>query len=86
MRMRTVRLDDETEQVLRQITRTTGWTVSAALKQGLMALRDHAAHHARRTPYEVYSKLNLGRGGYAIAPSTDSRRGVMTALSRKHRR
>ena len=86
MGMRTVRLDDETEQVLRQITRTTGWTVSTALKQGLMTLRDHAARHAWRTPYEVYNKLDLGPGGYAIAPSTDSRRGVMTALSRKHRR
>jgi hypothetical protein len=86
MGMRTVRLDDETEQVLRQVTRTTGWTVSAALRQGLMALRDHAARHARRMPYELYSKLDLGQGGYAIAPSTESRRGVVTALSRKHRR
>jgi hypothetical protein len=86
MGMRTVRLDDETEQVLKQLTRTTGWSVSAALKQGLMALREHVAHHAPRRPYEVYRRLDLGPGGYGIAPSTESRRGVAAALKRKHRR
>ena len=86
MGMRTVRLDDETERGLKQLTRTTGWSVSAALKQGLMALQEHVAHHAQRRPYEVYRRFALGPGGYAIAPSTESRRGVVTALKRKHRR
>jgi hypothetical protein len=85
MGMRTVRLDDETERVLKQLTQTTGWSVSAALKHGLMALRDHVAHHAQRTPYEVYRHLDLGPGGYATAPSTESRQGVVAALKRKHR-
>jgi hypothetical protein len=86
MGMRTVRLDDETEQVLKQLTRTMGWSVSAALKQGLMALREHVAQHAQRRPYEVYRRLDLGPGGDAIAPSTESRRGVVAALKLKHRR
>ena len=86
MGMRTVRLDDETEQVLKQFTRTTGWSVSTALKQGLMALREHVVHRAQRRPYDVYRRLDLGPGGYAIAPSTESRRGVVTALKRKRRR
>jgi len=34
----------------------------------------------------VYRQLDLGPGGYAIAPSTDTRRGVAVALRRKLRR
>jgi hypothetical protein len=59
MGMRTVRLDDEMERVLKQLTQTTGWSVSTALKQGLLALRDHAVRDMQRTPYEVYRRLDL---------------------------
>lgn len=37
----------------------------------------------RRTPQEIYKSLDLGPGGYAIAPSTETRRGVREALRRK---
>jgi hypothetical protein len=36
-----------------------------------------------RTAYEIYKDLDLGPGGYAIAPSTETRRGVREALRRK---
>jgi len=36
-----------------------------------------------RTAYEIYKGLDLGPGGYAIAPSTETRRGVREALRRK---
>jgi len=32
MGLRTVRLDDETLKVLKQVMRKTGWSISAALK------------------------------------------------------
>ena len=32
MGLRTVRLDDETEKVLKQVMRETGWSISAAVK------------------------------------------------------
>jgi hypothetical protein len=34
----------------------------------------------------VYSELDLGEGGYAIATSTDVKRGVTQAIRRKLRR
>jgi hypothetical protein len=83
MGIRTVRLDPETEQVLDQVVRATGLSVSAALKKGLLTLREEVARQAGRTPYDVYSELDLGPGGYANAPSTDTRRGVRAAIRRK---
>ena len=85
MGVRTVRLDDETERALKDVTRRTGWSISATLKRGLIVLRDQVGEQARVTPFDVYRKLDLGPGGYAIAPSTESRRGVVTALRRKSR-
>jgi hypothetical protein len=86
MGVRTVRLDDETEKALQDVTRRTGWSVSAALKRGLIVLRDQVMQQAQGTPFDVYRRLDLGPGGYAIAPSTDTRRGIATALRRKSRR
>jgi predicted DNA-binding protein len=86
MGIRTVRLDDETEKVLKQVTQKTGWSVSAALKRGLLVLRDEVTRRATRLPFEVYRRLDLGPGGYAIGPSTETRRGMQDALRRKRRR
>ena len=86
MATRTVRLDDEAEAALQQIREATGLPISEALKQGLRSLRQRVRQDAGRTPYGVYRQLDLGPGGYAIAPSTDTRRGVDVALRRKLRR
>lgn len=86
MGLRTVRLDEETEKVLKQVTQTTGWSVSAALKRGVLVLRDEVGRSTRRSPFEIYRRLDLGPGGYAIAPSTETRRGMQLALRRKFRR
>ena len=84
MALRTVRLDDDSEQVLTELTKETGMTISAVLKEGLLALRDRLAQSSpRRTAWEIYEELDLGPGGYAIAPSTDVRRGVQEAIRRK---
>lgn len=86
MAVRTVRLDDETEAVLQRLMKQTGLSVSQALKQGLLALRDETAYQARRPAYEIYRLLDLGPGGYAVAPASKTRAGAIEAIKRKHRR
>jgi hypothetical protein len=83
---RTVRLDDEAEATLRQIREATGLPISEALKRGLRSLQERVNHAATRTPYDIYQQLDLGPGGYAIAPSTSTRRGVVLAIRRKLKR
>jgi hypothetical protein len=83
MGIRTVRLDDETEKVLAQVTEKTGWSVSTALKRGVLALRDEVGRSSQQSAFEIYRRLDLGPGGYAPAPSTQTRRGMQIALRRK---
>lgn len=85
MATRTVRLDEESERILEEVRRGTGLSASAALKRGLRSLRDQLGEAAAR-PYEIYQQLDLGPGGYAGAPSTESRRGAREAIRRKHGR
>ena len=86
MATRTVRLDDEAEAVLQQIRDVTGLPISEALKQGLQSLKQRVVEESGRKPYDLFRQLDLGPGGYAVAPSTDTRRGVVTALRKKLRR
>lgn len=83
MAIRTVRLDDEAEEALREVRAATGLPISEALKRGLRSLQERVRHEASRTPYDVYRELDLGPGGHANAPSTETRRGVRQALRRK---
>jgi len=86
MATRTVRLDDETEDILEEVRRKTGMSVSDVLKEGVRALRAEHSRKATPTPFEVYRRLDLGSGGYARFPSTDVRRGVREAVRKKLRR
>ena len=86
MATRTVRLDAEAEKALQEVQEATGLPISEALKRGLRSLQEQVRREGGRTPYDVYQELDLGPGGYAIAPSTDSRRGVREALRKKLRR
>jgi hypothetical protein len=86
MGIRSVRLDEEAEKVLAQIVTVTGLSVSAAMKKGLLVLRNDVVREAHRVPYDVYKELDLGPGGSAIAPATQTRRGVRAAIRRKLRR
>ncbi len=83
MGTRTVRLDEESEQALEEVRQQTGLSVSAALKQGLLVLRDEVSRQATTTPYDIYRELDLGPGGYASTPSTQVREGVVEAVKRK---
>lgn len=86
MATRTVRLDDEAESALKEVQEATGLPISEALKRGLHALRNEVRQTAARTPHDVYRHLDLGAGGYAVAPSTDTKRAVRTAVKKKLRR
>ena len=82
-RLHTDELDDDTEEILDQLVKGTGQSISSVFKQGLLALRDQLAEQGSSAPYEIYRDLDLGPGGYAIAPSTETRRGVQEAIRRK---
>ena len=86
MAIRTVRLDHEAEDTLRQIREATGLPISEVLKQGLRSLKQQVRDASRQRPYDFYDRLDLGPGGYASAPSTETRRGVATAVRKKLRR
>ena len=86
MSIRTVRLDQEGEKALAEIVAATGLSVSAAVKKALLALRDDTVRDAQRLPYDIYKELDLGPGGDAIAPATQTRRGVRSAIRRQLRR
>lgn len=80
MSSRTVQLDEDAERILEDLVRDTGLSISALLQRGLLALHDQTAQEPRRTAYEIYEELDLGPGGYAIAPSTETRHGVQETL------
>jgi hypothetical protein len=78
-----VRLDDEAEAALQQIRDATGLPISEALKRGLQTLRERIEQESEQTPYDVYRQLDLGPGGYAVGPSTETRRTVLSAIRKK---
>ena len=86
MGIRTVRLDDETEAVLREIQALSDMPISTALKRGLRAVRDQVAATSRRSAWDVYSELDLGPGGYAKGPSTKTRETARRAILERARR
>ena len=83
MAARTVRLDDDTEKILQELVSRMGLSVSGVVKQGILALRDQIAVPSRRTSYDIFRELDLGPGGYASAPSTDTMRGAQSAIRRQ---
>jgi hypothetical protein len=86
MSTRTVRLDDDSERILAEISRAKGLSVSAAFKQGLVALRDSiAAQGPVTTPYSIYRTIDLGDGD-ALAPARSAKREIRRVLKRKARR
>ena len=87
MATRTVRLDEEAERVLEEVRVATGLPISEALKAGLRSLRENLKDGGGTvTPYDIYRQLNLGPGGYAIAPSTDVKEAIRRLMRKKHAR
>jgi hypothetical protein len=61
---------------LKQVTKKTGWSVSSILKRGVLVLRDEVGRNSRQSAFDIYRQLDIGSGGYAAAPSTETRRGM----------
>lgn len=86
MATRTVRLNAEEERALEELVRKTKLPVSEVLRRGLRALEREATERAPRSAFGIYRHLDLGPGGYASYPATESRRGAREAILRKHGR
>jgi hypothetical protein len=86
MSTRSVRLDEETEQALLALTSSTGASVSEILKRGVLALRDARPEGSGPSAWEVYSKFDLGSGGYARGPARQSKRALRSLLEDRHAR
>jgi hypothetical protein len=76
----------ESETGPKDMKKKTSQSVSTTLTQGKLSLRAEMDRHNQQSTFEIYRRLDLGPGGYAIAPSTNTRRGVRLALRRKSRR
>lgn len=90
MSLRSVRLDEETEEALGRVCRATGASVSEVIKQGIVTLATRLARRAGPRPFDIYSQLDLGPGGYARAPARKAKQAVSQLiredLKRKRRR
>jgi hypothetical protein len=86
MATRTVRLDKETERALAEVRQATGLPISAVLKRGIRVLRDQVREGVGGSAADIYRELDLGPGGYAIAPSSDVKRAIRRAVKNKLRR
>ncbi len=83
MAIRTVRLDSDGERLLDHIVQTTGMSISTAFKDGLRALESELDKEKGAAPYKIYEELDLGPGGYSIAPSSSVKGAVRDAIRRK---
>ena len=86
MGTRSVRLDDETEKALARLARATGMSISEILKRGVSSLEATVAEKGYRKPWELYSKLALGSGGYARAPARSAKAAARERIRSKHGR
>jgi hypothetical protein len=83
---RTVRLDDEAERTLERLRNITELSISEVLKRGLSAYEAEAMQQLKRKPYDLYRELDLGEGGYAMAPAREAKAAIAGAIRRKHKR
>ena len=64
----------------------TGLSISEVLKRGLQMYAASAPKvPTTETPYQVFSRLDLGPGGYAIAPAENAKKAATEAVNKKRR-
>ena len=86
MGTRTVRFDEEAEETLDRLRKMTGLSISEVLKRGLLAYKAVALNESAQTPYSIFSRLDLGEGGYAVAPAKEAKVAIHEVLRKKHAR
>lgn len=84
MGTRVVLVDLDTEATPQDVGERTGPSVSEELGRGVAA--EAAVDRATETPYEILSRLDLGPGGYAVAPSGQAKQAVARAIRDQHGR
>lgn len=82
---RTVRLDPATESTLADVCKKTGLSMSEVIRRGIRAYAA-SIEEASVDPYEVFRRLDLGPGGYAIAPAREAKSAIAKAIREKHNR
>jgi hypothetical protein len=86
MATRTVRLEIESARALEEIQRATGLSASSVIRHGLIVLRDRLRDTASASPFDIYSGLDLGPGGYARAPARRAKQAISEVLRKKYRK
>ena len=86
MSTRTVRLDEDAEKTLARLRKLTCLSISEVLKRGLVAYEQQVASGRHAKPYDLYARLELGEGGWAIASARDAKNAVRAAILKKHER
>jgi hypothetical protein len=76
-------MDDDAERLLSRLTKTTGMSISTAFKEGLKVLQAELGKGKTASPYAIYKELDLGPGGYATSPSSETKKAVKEAIQRK---
>ena len=67
MSTRSVRLDEESEVALEDITRATGKSISSAIKHGLLLYRNEVNNSRKASDF--FANYDIGEGGYALGPA-----------------
>lgn len=83
MAAHTVRLDDGAERTLVRRRKLTHRSISEVLKRGLRAYEPLASSEGHARPCDIYARLELGAGGWSIAPAWDAKRVVRRATRRE---
>ena len=52
----------------------------------LSAYENDILEQAQRKPYAIFRQLDLGAGGYALAPARDAKSAIAEVMRRKHAR
>ena len=86
MSIRTVHLDDDAEATLAYIRQRSGLSISEVLKQGLKTYATSLKEEVAEAPIEIYRRLDLRSGGYAVAPATEAKSAVGEAIRKKYQR
>jgi len=85
MKTRSVRLDQETEELLNRILEKTDLNISEIFKEGIRTLAQSIDEKDTASPYSVFKTLELGPGGDSQVASIQAKQAIKEILVRKHR-
>ncbi|MCY4211168.1 MAG: hypothetical protein OXE97_09035 [Gammaproteobacteria bacterium] len=86
MAIRTVRLDDDAETILKTLQKQTGLSISNVLKQGLACFVKAQEIAAATKPYDIYRELDLGPGDESAPAAAEAKSAVVGIIRQKHGR